>query len=62
MINKDTCIANVVFSTIGILLLLGAAFDVLPIADNLAIFLAVVSFIAGRAIKKIVKGGSSCCK
>ncbi|MFH1889181.1 MAG: hypothetical protein ABH806_03740 [Candidatus Omnitrophota bacterium] len=62
MINKDICIANVVFSSIGILLLLGAAFDILPIADNQAIFFAIACFIVGRAIEKIVKGGGSCCK
>lgn len=60
--NKEVCVGSVVFMTVGILLLLGAAFDVLPIADNLAIFLAVASFIIGAAIKKIIKGGGSCCK
>ncbi|MFA5355988.1 MAG: hypothetical protein WC301_01070 [Candidatus Omnitrophota bacterium] len=59
--NKEVCVGGVIFSTAGILLLLGAAFDILPVSDNLAIFLGIACFIIAGAIKKIMKGGS-CCK
>lgn len=44
----------------GILLLLAAAFDILPISDNLAIFLAIACFIVKGVIKRIAKS-SGCC-
>lgn len=62
MDNKKTCVINSVLWGVGILLLLAAAFDVLPIADNLAIFLALACFIINAVIKRIAKGASSCCK
>jgi len=62
MENKKTCVINAVLWGAGILLLLAAAFDVLPISDNLAIFLGIACFIISAVIKRIVKGTSSCCK
>lgn len=62
MENKNTCVINSVLWGAGILLLLAAAFDVLPLADNLVIFLALACFIIGAVIKRITKGTSSCCK
>ncbi|MFA5145328.1 MAG: hypothetical protein WC723_04930 [Candidatus Omnitrophota bacterium] len=64
MENKKTCVINSILWCVGILLLLAAAFDVLPITDNLAIFLALACFIIGVTAKKIRKsvGSSSCCK
>lgn len=62
MESKNTCIINTVLWVTGLLLLLAAAFDVLPIADNLTIFLAIVCFVIGAAIKKVTKGVGSCCK
>ena len=61
MENKTTCVVNTILWTVGVLLLLAAAFDILPIADNLAIFLALACFIINLAIKKIAKSGG-CCK
>lgn len=63
MENKGTCVINSVLWGAGILLLVGAAFDVLPIADNVVIFLAIACFIVSAVIKKIAKsGGGTCCK
>jgi len=62
MENKNTCMCNTVLNGVGILLLLAAAFDVLPISDNRVIFLALACFIISVIIKKITKGPSSCCK
>ncbi|MFA5287652.1 MAG: hypothetical protein WC394_05245 [Candidatus Omnitrophota bacterium] len=62
MENKKACVCNSILWGVGVLLLLAAAFDVLPITDNLAIFLALACFIINVVIKKIVKGTSSCCK
>jgi len=62
MENKNTCVINSILWGAGILLLLAAAFDVLPLSDNLIIFLALACFIIGAVIKKIAKGTSSCCK
>jgi len=61
MRNKPTCILGIVLWAAALLLLLAAAFDILPISDNLAIFLALACFIVLGAIKK-ASGGSSCCK
>jgi len=47
---------------LGILLLLAAAFDVVPVADNTMIFLALACFIISAVVKKANKEGSSCCK
>ena len=54
--------SNVILNQAGILLLLAAAFDVLPLAENLVIFLAPACFIISGVIKKIAKGTSTCCK
>lgn len=60
--EKNACMCNAILNGIGILLLLAAAFDVLPLADNLVIFLALACFIISAVIRKIGKGTSSCCK
>jgi len=62
MENKKTCMCNTILWGIGILLLLAAAFDVIPLSDNLVIFLALACFVISAVIKKITKGMSSCCK
>ncbi|MHB8155146.1 MAG: hypothetical protein ACYDFR_03725 [Candidatus Omnitrophota bacterium] len=62
MENKNTCVCYAVLNGVGILLLLAAAFDVLPLSDNLLIFLALACFIISAVIKKISKGTGSCCK
>jgi len=62
MENKNTCVINSILWGAGILLLLAAAFDVLPLADNLVIFLLLACFIIRAVIKRIAKGTSSCCK
>ena len=61
MENKTTCVVNAILWGAGILMLLAAAFDILPITDNLAIFLALACFIINSVIKKIAKS-SGCCK
>jgi hypothetical protein len=53
---------NAILTGAGILLLLAAAFDILPISDNLAIFLGIACFIFSGIIKKLNKGTGSCCK
>ena len=60
MENKVACTINAILWGAGILLLLAAAFDVLPIGDNLAIFLALACFVINSVIKRIAKG-SGCC-
>ncbi len=62
MDSKNTCIISTILTGAGILLLLAAAFDVLPLSDNLVIFLALTCFIINVVIKKIAKGTGSCCK
>ncbi|MCX5699645.1 MAG: hypothetical protein NTX01_08375 [Candidatus Omnitrophica bacterium] len=62
MENKNTCVCNAILNGVGILLLLAAAFDVLPLSDNLVIFIALACFIVSGIIKKIAKGTTSCCK
>jgi len=62
MENKNACMCNAILNGVGILLLLAAAFDVLPLSDNLVIFLALACFIISVVIKKIGKGSNSCCK
>jgi len=62
MENKNTCVINSVLWGVGVLLLMAAAFDVLPLSDNTVIFLALACFIISGVIKKIAKGTSSCCK
>jgi hypothetical protein len=50
---------------VAIILLLGAAFDVLPWTDNLVIFVAVSLFIVAWMVSKISKssaGEGTCCK
>lgn len=60
MDNKGNCITGAILWGTGILLLLAAAFDILPVADNMIMFLAVACFVVAAVIKKISKG--SCCK
>ncbi|MBU0548311.1 MAG: hypothetical protein KJ710_04590 [Candidatus Omnitrophica bacterium] len=62
MESKNICVCNAILNGSGILLLLAAAFDVLPLSDNLVIFLALACFIISAVIKKITKSTSSCCK
>ena len=63
MEKKNTCVCDAILWGIGILLLLAAAFDILPLSDNLVIFLAIACFIISAVIKRIARGtGSSCCK
>jgi len=62
MESKNTCVASAILWGAGILLLLAAAFDVLPMSDNLAIFLALACFIVNVVIKRIAKTSGSCCK
>lgn len=62
MENKAIGVASAILWGIGILLLLAAAFDVLPISDNEAIFLAIACFIIMVVVKRIGKAGSGCCK
>jgi hypothetical protein len=62
MENKNSCMCNTVLNALGVLLLLAAAFDILPLSDNFVIFCALACFIVSAAIKKISKGAGSCCK
>jgi hypothetical protein len=62
MDSKNVCVFRSVLWGVAILLLLAAAFDVLPISDNQVIFLALACFVISAVINKIVKGGGSCCK
>ena len=62
MENKNTCMCNAILNGVGVLLLLAAAFDVLPVDDNLVIFIALACFVVSAVIKKTTKGTSSCCK
>ena len=62
MENKKTCVCSLILCAAGTLLLLAAAFDILPISDNLAIFLGLACFIISGLIKRIAKGADSCCK
>ena len=62
MENKNTCMCTAILAGVGILLLLAAAFDILPLSDNLLIFIALACFIVSGIVKKISKGTSSCCK
>jgi len=62
MEGKNTCVMNTVLWVAGLLLLLAAAFDVLPMQDNQVIFLAIACFIIAAALKKFNKDKGSCCK
>jgi hypothetical protein len=62
MENKNTCVCHSVLTGAGILLLLAAAIDVLPLSDNLVIFIALACFVVSGIIKKVSKSKSSCCK
>ena len=62
MENKNVCMCSPILCSAGILLLLAAAFDVLPLSDNLVIFIAIACFVISGIIKKIAKGTSTCCK
>ncbi len=62
MENKNSCMCHAILTVAGILLLLAAAFDLLPWSDNLVIFLALACFIINGIIKKTVKGTGNCCK
>ncbi len=60
MESKGTNVVTAITCGIGLLLLLAAAFDILPVADNTLIFLALACFIISAVIKRIGKG--CCCK
>ena len=62
MDTKGKCVIGVILWGVALILLLAAAFDILPMEDNKIIFLALACFIVGIVIKKISKGGDSCCK
>ncbi|MBM3249313.1 MAG: hypothetical protein FJZ09_00495 [Candidatus Omnitrophica bacterium] len=62
MENKSTCVVTTILMGAGILLLLAAAFDILPVADNVIIFVALACFVIGGLVKRIAKGGGGCCK
>jgi uncharacterized membrane protein len=62
MENKSACVVTSILMGAGILLLLAAAFDILPVSDNVIIFVALACFVIGGVIKKIAKSGGSCCK
>ncbi|MDD5109564.1 MAG: hypothetical protein PHC29_08740 [Candidatus Omnitrophica bacterium] len=62
MENKNTCVCNSILTGVGILLLLAAAFDILPWPDNVVIFTALVCFVMNGIIAKIAKSASNCCK
>jgi len=55
MESKNIKVVNIVVWGVGVLLLLAAAFDVLPISDNKVIFLALACFIVNIVIKRIAK-------
>ena len=56
--NKPIEIGTAVLWPVGMLLLLAAAFDVLPMEDNVVIFLALGCFVLAGVIKKFTQG---CC-
>jgi len=63
--EKNSCVCNIIIRGVAIILLIAAAFDVLPWADNLVIFIAVSLFIVAWMVSKIAKsssGGGPCCK
>jgi len=63
--GKSACICNTILRGVAIILLLASAFDVLPWADNLVIFVAVALFIVSWMVSKIAKssaGTGTCCK
>lgn len=65
MANKQAYVVNTILRGVVILLLLAAAFDVLPWADNLVIFVAVALFVVSWMVSRIAKttqGGGTCCK
>jgi len=62
MENKSTCVITTILWAIGLILLLAAAFDVLPIPDNKVIFIALACFILIAVVKRIGKAGSCCSK
>ncbi|MBU0504226.1 MAG: hypothetical protein ABH882_04310 [Candidatus Omnitrophota bacterium] len=61
MENKNTCFIKSILWVAAILMLLAAAFDILPVSDNKVIFLALSCFIVAGVIKMVEKGGG-CCK
>ncbi|MBN1527003.1 MAG: hypothetical protein JW919_05445 [Candidatus Omnitrophica bacterium] len=44
-----------VLNLIGILILLAAAFDIAPVADNVMIFVGIVCFIVGAFLRRLLK-------
>jgi len=63
-VGKNTCICYPILRGAALILLLAAAFDVLPWADNLVIFIAVSLFIITWIVSKIASSSScgTCCK
>jgi len=57
---KSTPVIKSLLWGVGIILLLAAAFDVLPMPDNTVIFLALACFVVAAVIKRISK--DACCK
>lgn len=62
MEKKPHEIVTIVLQGAGIVFLLAAAFDVLPMSDNQVIFIALACFIVSSMVKRIASGGSCCCK
>ena len=58
MDKKTNEIINAILWGAGILLLLAAAFDIFPVADNMLVFLGLACFIIGAVIKRIAKKSS----
>ncbi len=56
------CAINIILRGVAIILLLAAAFDVLPWSDNQVIFAGVVLFVISGIIAKLGKGKAGCCK
>ncbi len=55
MESKNIKVVNIVVWGVGVLLLLAAAFDLLPLSDNKVIFLALACFIGNIVIQRISK-------
>jgi hypothetical protein len=52
-IPNSTDITSTILQAIGMLLLLSAALDVLPVSDNTVIFLSLACFIIAGVIRRI---------
>ncbi|MBF0252800.1 MAG: hypothetical protein HQL29_03195 [Candidatus Omnitrophica bacterium] len=55
MNNTTKTVVTTSFNTIGIILILMSAFDIMPKYDNVLIFVGISIIIVGNAINKIAK-------